>query len=188
MRKGQFFMVGTLLVAIIIFVVIGIRGSAFITGDAESNTRNYFVRGVEEFPRAVDSALKENREIENLRKALKNYMDFLDYSNSQRGLSADYYFMAGIRRENSYDIVFGNFMDESIPELNITLDGNRKEYSDVRVGTFTDSFSTGSEDFRASVEFGEKTRSVRVLDRNFYFIQGIAEGTRGVWRRDISSK
>lgn len=187
MRKGQFFMVGSLLVAGIIFGVVGLRGSAFITGDSEANTRSFFVRGVEEFSRAVDNSLKEQDDVDNVRKDVASYMDLIGRSNTRRGVPGRYMFIVGVKDSDGYDVVFGNYMESEVGEVNITLDGESNVLDNPRRGTHVLSFNPSGKVFKASMESEGIQKSVNVYDRSFYTVYGVAENDGGRWRKDVSS-
>ena len=126
-RKAQFFAIGLILLSIVIFVSVGLRGRAFITSDPTPHTRGFFERGIEEFPRTVTTGLNNDYSIESLENTVDNYVSFLERRNMARGVTADYFYLTGIKDleggTNDYEVSFGNFLGRDVynVELNKTF-------------------------------------------------------------------
>lgn len=181
MRKGQFFMIGLVLLATIIFGVVGLRGSAFISGDTTSNIRNYFKQGIDEFPHAVEQGLKDDYSAENLETSADSYMDFMRYTNSQRGLSAKYVFVTGLEEGDEFNLVVGNYWQTEL-DLNVSLDGEKEILPNFEPGTTEIlRFNPSGKVHNFLLGYGNYTEEFKVYGRTFSFIRGFSDRRESTW-------
>ncbi len=183
MRKGQFFTIGLILLAIMILVVVGLQGRAFLTADPDPHTRDFFEKGIEEVPYLIDNSLSQNYSSRKVEENIEGYMNFLMTVNSGKGIGASYVSMVGIENDDGdFDIVVGNYL-EGMNEINITVDGSIEETIYFDSGEYTETvvlnLDQGTDEIGLLFEEGFET--VDFKDRPFYIVYGRNEMFNEVW-------
>ncbi len=183
MRKGQFFTIGLILLAIMILVVVGLQGRAFLTEDSDPHTREFFEKGIEEIPYLIDNSLSQSYTSSNVEENIEGYMNFLVTVNSGKGIGANYVLITGIENENGdHDIVVGNYWD-GIDFVNITVDGSVEESIFFDSGEYTETvvLDLDQETENIGLLFDESFETVDFQEKPFYIIYGRTEMFNEVW-------
>lgn len=182
-RNGQYFIIGTILIAGILMGILGITNSVTTTFTSDDITRSLFENSLDEFPQAVAGAAREEHTSENIEQEMRRYTDFQQYVALQYGINLQTHFAIGLPTEDGYNITFGNFRDETLENVWIRVDDTAYNIGSVNVTEIdTYRFPTQERTMDMTINatgFGETfTTSRKVLS----FIDMEAQTGDTVWR------
>lgn len=165
-RRGQFFVIGALLIASLItgYVVLDVGG---IQPPQTQTPRQLFDRATTEFPEAINHITGTDPSAEAMQRRLTSYLAFQQDRFAAHGLQTQAHALIGVPAGVNFTVAFANFRGQNATNVQITVDGTTKTVGTVVDGstalaTFADvpdstsihvSFQTGqavTQQYRAS--------------------------------------
>jgi hypothetical protein len=134
-RRGQFFVIGALLIAALItgYVVLDVGG---IQTPQTQTPRQLFDRTMTEFPAAVNHITAAGPLAEAMQRRLTSYLAFQDNRFAGKGLTAQMHAAVGVPSDDNVTVVVANFRGRNATGVNVTVDGTTQT-----AGTVTDGSS-----------------------------------------------
>jgi len=107
MRKGQFFLIGSV---ILIGVIASLTISRGFYSASEISVGPEILKNVaNEFPKSINAILSQSTGNKFLERNLRSYMEFQNFYLKKRGLNARTYFLVGVSASDELNITLGNF-------------------------------------------------------------------------------
>ncbi len=139
-RTGQYFIIGTILIAGLLIGILSISNSISTSFTSDDITRSLFENTLDEFPKAVSASVQEEATSSNIEKDIRGYTDFQQYMALQYGIDLQMHFLIGLPTDDSYNITIGNYRGETMEDVWLRIDDTA-----VKIGTLgTQNVSTYS--------------------------------------------
>ncbi|MDY6771463.1 MAG: hypothetical protein SV186_05945 [Candidatus Nanohaloarchaea archaeon] len=182
-RDGQFFIIGTIVIAGLIMGIVSISTGVSTSFTTDSITKAIFDDSVNEFPRAVSRIAHTADTSEGVERDIRRYIDFQKYIALQHGVTLKTNFLIGLPIPNGYNVTFGNFMDGTMQDVSITLDNTTRDLGDVPAGNITTlSFAPDSEVFQVRLAYRNDTSTFYTSTKITSYISLRARSGSTVWR------
>ncbi|MDY6769458.1 MAG: hypothetical protein SVU88_00630 [Candidatus Nanohaloarchaea archaeon] len=133
-RAGQFFLVGTLLFAAMITGIVVLNQGSSITFTGSPVAKTAFERGMDEAPRAVNSALQENATAREVRRRVASYLGFHSYAVGTHGVTAREHVVIALPNSTGVTAIVGNARGAEMTGAAISLDGTERSLSSIADG------------------------------------------------------
>lgn len=129
-RKGQFFILGAILIS---SVVLGftLAGEQFYTSSSTESLESIVENNVNEFLKAGNVALRENRTPKNVLNVLKSEINFQEQIASSKGYDYDSLFIIGSSSRGDLNISIVNFFDGAT-QVNLSIDDSIRELNNIK--------------------------------------------------------
>lgn len=170
-RKGQFFMIGTILLSGIILAAIVLQGGVDIYTGSTTTSFQVFDQSLNEFPRAVSIALQEERSSSHLEQRLPAFMDYMVRTAAGHGISSQGYLLVGLPTSHGYNVTVGNYQGEELQDVWVTLGPESARIDALsHKGFETIRFNTTVSQFSVSINGTGKKESFTTSRRTFSLI------------------
>lgn len=134
-RRGQFFLIGALIVASLLTAIVLFEESGDIVTPNIEPTRSLYDQAVQEFPRAANIGVSENASGTMVQRRVQSYLGFQSTAFDGHALDDEVYGYVGIPRRDGVDMVVINMLPRSMDDVTVTLDGTTKTIDTVPGGT-----------------------------------------------------
>jgi hypothetical protein len=170
-RKGQFFMIGTVLLSGTILASIVLQGGVDVYTGSSTTSFEVFDQALDEFPRAVSIALQEERSSSHLEQRLPAFMDYLVRTAAGHGISSQGYLLVGLPTERGYNVTVGNYQGEELQDVWVTVGPEsaridaipHKGFETVRFNTTKSQFSVAVNGTMKKESFTTSRRTVSLI-------------------------
>lgn len=129
-RKGQFFVIGALLLISLIAGIIVLNVSEF-TGPKTQTPKQLFDQSFHTFPNAVNAILAENRSISEIEQQMTSYLAFQQYTLQSHALQNKAHTVLSVPNGDNVTVLLTNFRHAPLQNVQITVDGTTKTASAV---------------------------------------------------------
>lgn len=147
MKQGQFFMVGTIVLAGLIFGVVSITSSSADTS-IDLTPQKFFENVQNEFPKVIGHAIERNNDIDTIEQEARVFMRYVTFTEQQRGLDSTHYLMVGLPTDDGYNVTLGNFNETTMTDVTISVGNESETINTLEQASFTQvSLSPGSDHF-----------------------------------------
>lgn len=182
-RKGQYFIIGTILIAGLLLGILSVSNTITTSFASDDITRSLFENSLDEFPRAVEGAARDEATSENIEQEMRSYIGFQQHIGLQYGIDLQTQFLIGLPTDSGINVTFGNFRNTAINDTWIRVGGNAVNPDDVDPGTIT-TYRFPVEDRTMEVEFNTTgiDRTFRTSRRVFSLVNVEAGADDTVWR------
>ncbi len=126
MKKGQFFLIGSVILIGVLAALTLTKGSYNISEISEGP--EIVKNVVNEFPIAINSVISNNTETEYFERVLRSYIRFQEFYMKKYGLNSRTYFLVGVPYSNNVNVTVGNFYG-TLKNLRLSLGNETKEFS-----------------------------------------------------------
>lgn len=138
-RKGQFFIIGALLIAALIagFVLLDIGG---LDAPTTQTPKHLFDRSMNEFPVAVNTITADGEPVENMERRIISYLEYQQYLLNSHALQTQSHALISIPENGNVTFVFANFHGTDADDIALTVDGSKQtidQVPDGQVATFS---------------------------------------------------
>lgn len=148
-RAGQIFLIGTILFAGLIagIVLLDQGGSTTFTGADTAKT--IFDRGVDEYPRALNTVLEMDAGADAVKRRTATYLGFHAYTARSRGVDSMEHTVISLPNVSGTTAVIGNFRGTEMENAWIKVDGTSKDLGNLSAGeTVKEGFPDASGTFQ----------------------------------------
>ena len=152
--KGQFFILGAILISILLFAALPIRGPELkttLTKDMvylSDNVKN-------EFPKAVNLGLSSDKAIDTLR----NFTEFVEAVMNEHFIDFNALWLLEQPFNTNINLTVGNFFDEDVT-VYINLSNDLRSLHLPKNSTNYTVFSSVPEEFDLVITFGNRTKII----------------------------
>ena len=176
MKKGQFFLIGSVILIGVLAALTFSRGSYNVS---EIDIGPEIVKNiVSEFPIAVNSILSNNTETKYLERELRSYIRFQEFYMKKNSLNSRTYFLVGVPSGNDFNVLVGNFFG-NLENLKISLNGNTKELclnnSEINSLNFENVPDFFTVDFNLTENKKNLSYSFNSFRKVFFFVKVVGE-------------
>lgn len=151
-KKGQFFIIGTLLIASIITGYVVLDIGSFQAPQTQT-PRHLFDRSMQEFPAAVNHLSGESVSPTHAQRRITSYLAFQQYTFASHGLSSRSHAITAVPQDENITILISNFHNRELNDIRVTVDGTTQTRNTLPHGEtapFTFSSTPRSMDVRTS--------------------------------------
>ncbi len=184
-RRGQFFIIGTLLIAALItgYVILDVGG---LTPPQTQTPQQLFDHALNEFPAAVNYMSGEDPSTALLQQRLTEHLAFQQYLFAAHGTTAQIHALVTIPDGDNVTLVLANFHGQDATDVRVTVDGTTETVAtlpDETIQRFTFTDVPRSLDVRAAFEVGRSfNQSLRTSrDRQGALFHLRVQGQNQVW-------
>lgn len=132
-RRGQFFIIGVLLIASIItgYIVLDVGG---IDTPQTQAPRQLFDRAMNEFPATVNQVTAADSSPESMQRRATSFLDFQQYTFASHGITTRSHAFIGVPTENDITFLLANFHGDAMNDVRVTVDGTTQTRSTILHG------------------------------------------------------
>lgn len=153
-RKGQLFILGSLLIATLIMGIVFLQQGGGISVPESAAPQELLERSMDEFPSAVNVALAENDTPENVQRRMHSYMAFQTEILRRHATSSRTHAMISVPNATGTAVLIFNFRRTTMRDINVTIGGVSKQPADLSPGETTIvGFGTAPGSFTLDAEF-----------------------------------
>lgn len=133
-RRGQMFLIGTLLFAALItgIVLINQGGSIGFTGS--ETPKALFDRGMDEYPRALNTVTEVDASPGEVKRRIASYLGFHSYTVRSHGVDSREHAIIAIPNSTGFTAIVGNFRGVEMGDAWMKVDGTGKSLGNVDAG------------------------------------------------------
>lgn len=181
MNKGQFIMVGAVILAGLIFGVVSITTTNTATS-IDTSPQRFFDNVQEEFPTFTARSMEQSFDIDNVERESRIFMRYTEFAEQQRGLDSNHYMMVGLKTEDGYNVTIGNFFDTAIDGVRLDVGNTTEEIGTINSGTFYQTNISPSKNRFEVILDAKQTHSFYSDSNSFSLLHSSTESRDAVWR------
>lgn len=181
MKQGQFFMIGTIILAGLIFGVVSITTSSTDT-NIDLTPQTFFENVQNEFPKVIGHAIERNNDIDTIEREAHIFMRYVTFTEQQRGLDSTHYLMVGLPTANGYNVTVGNFNETTMNNVRLSVGDESTTINTIEPDSFREvSLSPGSDHFTVTLN-ASLDHSFETGRNAFALLQSRSETQDAVWQ------
>lgn len=153
-RKGQLFILGSLLIATLIMGIVFLQQGGGISVPESAAPQELLERSMDEFPVAINVALAENDTTANVQRRMQAYLGFQTEILRRHATSSRTHAAISVPNATGTRVLLFNFRRTAMRDINVTIAGTSKQPADLPSGeTTVVRFGTVPETFTLDVDF-----------------------------------
>jgi len=133
-RKGQMFLIGTLLFAGLITSIVILNQGGTTSFPGTQRSKALFDRGMNEYPAALNTVIETNSSGDQVKRRTASYLDFHAYTVRGQGLENREHTVIALPNSSGVTAVVGNFRGETMENAWITVGGTSKDLENLDAG------------------------------------------------------
>ncbi|MDY6777381.1 MAG: hypothetical protein SVU32_01835 [Candidatus Nanohaloarchaea archaeon] len=181
MRKGQFFIIGVILLSGIILSAVSLQSGVETTSQLNVLGKTIFEQKIDGFLQTVEIATRQEPRSSHIAMQTANYMEFARQVDSGQGIDSRSYFIIGLPTDSGINISVGNYWRQDLSSISIQVDGETQQFSLPASNITTRQFSTTDRTFRVSVNVTGREYSFTTARKVFILLRVRSSSGSTVW-------